>query len=533
MEEKSNCQFFRYLSARALKIRVVETAIISGSIVDTIVFLDESGHVKKQNTKPISLFSYMQKIIEENEIKSKVFRLQNSKLCFFYKSGQRKTVTESMLKDFLVKKKTFRGLEMIQKLNSSQINYEKIYKAKILYVNKEYKSEFTLKRSQINDPMLLSTMTDISRMIISALERTELKRVLQIELDLLRDINGCIWVLNCSKCILVEPQYTLKLNFSSETDISQLAKTMPKSLIQPIFSPKRFDNNKYYQISSKATEAVDKLYTFHRGQLRNTGSNLNSPIRMQTPSRVESNEESQNMHSNPSQCSLPETKGLLTKYLCNSPEGLKTTNKTKKHRKEDAISSLHEAKAFQYLSPVRKNELKRSGNYRKTDVIMGKNFDIRRPMRTLTKTGKSLTLKRRSTLMFEDNFMELIVRTFDRNKGKSAEQEFGIGPSVSPDEFFRIMNRKGNKEDSEEGFSAKIETLRVKPVLGSEEGSKLGTPNGKCCLKNAEGIRMKNKVKPKIQDMAVLAKRKTLERINILITSPKSPKNFLLKQYLT
>lgn len=528
MEEKSQVDFFKFISTLKIHLNLLETALVSYNNLDYILVTDESRFIKKKPAKYFTAIQYLQKIIEENEAKSKYSSQSNPKLCILYRNGTKQLCSESKLKEYVTQRSVFRSVDCIQKL-SNYIDAEKVYKAKAVYMNKTYTTSFTLGKAAISDPLTVSNMMDVMTVLVGSLENAEIKRVVQIELDFIKNYDGSLWLMGCNKCLLVEACYTLIQPIKAEEDIGLLAKNIPR--IAKIRPPaKKSSKSKYYLIPSRDPKEENKKYTFLRGQLRNTASNLNTPIRFTTPPLDEVSDHltnTQPLKFN-SEFKNKKLKSVSQIDFVSSPTSEPSSTSTQSFKTiiKRPISNLIES----YLDNSKNSSGEKSRTKKET-------------VKKLTETPKSLSnndrVKERSHLTLKTlpklnpippkqtygkNFIELVLKTYYKDHD-FPQGEFGMGPDISTEDFSRLINCADRFNMDSQDLSPKYNHLLVKPVLEESYLSRTSTPCGRLPPSRNENKEKVKKNKKKEETLANTIKKmnkKTMERMSIILTSPRA-----------
>lgn len=466
MDEKNEIEFFKILMKQEVQILILETGIITETNIGTVIFTDESGVVKSKHLKNLMIEGYLMKVLEENDVRCRVLGIHNPKLVMFSKQGKKKLYCESEVKELINKKKTPISANLIQKLSSSLIVEEKFITAKMLYVRKEFFVSFSVENLQTNDPILTSHMLDLINLIVSALENSELKRVIHLELEFIKDNLSVIWLAGCIKCVLIEPCYLLKNPLNTEEDILKLKKFVPRA--GPKKNPPKFLIKK---VGSKEPSEFSKHYVFKKGQLRNLESRLNSAIKYTT-------DDPENLHTK----SFPEIH--INKLLpeLNPPrllhhsesEGLKfAVNNMNKHHlftydnlSKDIVDS---SKSFS------KEEVRAKGRKKFTEVPKKLSLIEHARKSTYIKTPTSMkTLpKLKKTPDYGNYFMELVLNTYCKKNEqiKQKKAEFGLGTLVTCEEFSSLISIL------EEYPGSRTSRLITNSALDYYPRSKCSTPN--------------------------------------------------------
>ena len=231
MEEKSNLQFFKFLSTQQIRILIPETATFYHGEMELLLINDESCYIKRKKPKPISIIKYFSQLIEENHLKNKLLEVPCHKVCYTYKRNSKKLRDINFLKEIVSKNQKNLQFDMIQKY--LPFSDEKLYTAKIFYHSNQFHTNFKIGNMNVTDQIVISRMIDMLTLIISCIERAETKRVLQLSIEFTKDNNGELYMISCSKCLLVEAKLTINEKFCSEADLEDFIRnTMKQNIIE-------------------------------------------------------------------------------------------------------------------------------------------------------------------------------------------------------------------------------------------------------------------------------------------------------------
>lgn len=437
MDDKSEVEFFKILLKQNVQMPVLETALITGNGIEAVIHTDESGFVKIKNEKSLVLTNYLQRTIGENEVKSKVLRLNNPKLLYFTKHGKRKAYSELEIKEIINKKRVPISSNLIQKINISLFSKEFFILAKLLYLNKQFQVTFTHDNVSISDPIINSHLIDMLSLIVSALETSELKRVVHLEVEFLKDSFHSLWLSNCIKCHLIEARHVFKPRPFTEEELSQLCKSVPKFTTQKIIKSKT--TSRRSSIYSAEYSEFSEFYLFKRGQLRNLDSNLNSPIRYIAP---EFDYEEINLDDGPYLNNKDSTQdSLKLKRISDSENFNFYSNSHKNYNlKESLYSELHELSRSFSKEDVSKIKMKKFTEAPKRVTLTE---HLRKSAFAKTPNNVKSLPKLKSNQKYGNYFMELVLNTYCkkdlRNQNKLGE--FGLGTMVTCEEFSNFISK--------------------------------------------------------------------------------------------
>lgn len=526
MEDFSYVNFFKLISLQKARIPLVETGVVQNDFIETLVCSDEFGYVKKKNpNKAVPVLGYLQKIMEENELRNRLHCEKNDKVCYFYKKGVKKTCDESKVKEILLHPRLNLNIDMLQKYVPTFNDSDKPFILKLSYVKNEYKADCSYNKSHIKDPIALNQMLDIATIVMHLMEQILLKRIIQLNIEYTKDRGGLLWISSVPKCLLIEAKLTISHPIHTESDIEALSKTIPKSSIKtPVTAQVRKRENKYYEVKRPLKQVEEENYVFKRGQLRNNRSNLDSPIRIMS---VE-----------------PEASGTPTTSQSPSDDG---DNKSDcwggfyQNSNQDGFLGI-KGKSFEgnMIGEVFKNFVKFRNKPPRKSILERRNTmkipaDAKKAQKPKRKThfaypNKSLPklVKLPKQSVYAKNFIELVMKTYCKNVKKTDKklsshlpEEFGMGTSLTSEEFSKFLstvdvikedyskNRYSSKQNIEELGNSKsttpIEEYKIK---------KIDTQN----VKNILEKRKKILGKPYAQT----SRRKSKSMLSLLISTPRA-----------
>lgn len=420
MEELSAVEFFKLISNQKIRILVVEVGIIVENMIDPLIINDELGYIKKKyNGKPVPLYTYLQKLCEENDLKNKLQRDPCDKICYFYKKGEKKLFDAGKIKEMIAKEKLNMPFDLMQRYVQNIHESEKLITQKVSYINGEFFVEFMSGKHKVYDPIITNSLLDTATIIMSNLEQTENKRVLQMNLDYARDREGVFWLVNMQKCRLIEAKYTMDYPVFTEYDLEQLHKSIPKaSKLRPLASPLQSKTSKYYDVKKPPLEEKSD-YVFKKGQLRNLKSNLDSPIRVNSPElQLKEEKKSEESQSTPTNSDFPSWQNLMSPIKASSPK-ITSDNSIKKYL-DNYMKSLspkpHESEHF-----PQRDLKKHTTIYRMNNI---------KSLPKLTKIQKKPG--------YSKDFIELVMKTYCKKKSFNSShfpEEFGMKTNLTSEEF--------------------------------------------------------------------------------------------------
>ena len=532
MEEKSFLDFFKFICKQKVKLLIIETGLVHNQIIESLIGNDDEGFIKKKNAnKPIPILNYLQKIINENEIKNKLLKSHNQNICYFYRKGKKKLYQESKIKEILRNKKFNKQVEAIQKCAESFSSSEKIITAKVLFIKNEYKTSFAIGGSKFSEPLGISFIIDAITVIIACFEAAETKRIIKMSLEFIKDLQGLIWLISCDKCVLIEANYAIAYPINSEYDIMQIIKTPPKAADK---TEKNIGKaNKYYMIPLKTEGNNSEKNLLERSQSKNDSNNLNFPIRVLSPivqelkdgeklegleKIMEKNEKKKDkklknqlkiqiFHTNASE------KSCFSGLLNESPYNRPATRMN--FIKEDPIELINK--------DDQSKRLKRQSS----DGLKGHKFGRKRNLTVESQKFLPKLTPHNKKPKYGNDFMELVLKTYCKQpeiEAKYPQKEFGIWPSLSCEEFSKIITRISSSDHLDDEPQFKLNNLLVKPILEESYFSKSSTPYNRPINDKHQLPRTSKKILS-LKKAVDSINKKSLKKLSLLINSPRS-RNF-------
>ena len=474
MESKSSISFFQLLSHQSLIFPILETGIIRNDRIDILLSNDSQGYIKRKNPKPLEISRYLMQSVEENDLKNRLLKLNNTRIIYAYKKGERKIYDDTSVKDLISKGHQKPSFDMIQKCLPN--GEDKIYSARVSYYSNKYQTSFTFGKSLITDQIAISSMIDMITMIMFSIESSEMKRVIQLHLEFLRDGVGALWFMNSTKCFLIEAKNTINEHILEERDLENFILAMAKKAKEKTMMKKI----KISKDEVKKRNEDANSYIFKRGQLRNKSSNLESPIRITSPERLDEEEEHRK-HSLKSKSQLM----LKPKYLLyhlfekkvasdvdeNKPKkkfsvyDVLNNYLEKKRKKRAPTKSLSKISTEPEISQINENLL--------SDIIKEKTASTSRiSQSSLVLPG---ILRKRQDQNERNTFMEVLFKTYFKEKDPQILEEDEARENTESSqktysEFLRKMS--STKKEKGSNHTPRQSNLILKPIFEELQTSK-------------------------------------------------------------
>jgi hypothetical protein len=531
MDEKLYLEFFDAICTLDIKIQVIETAIIQKGVVEALIRNDHLGYIKKTAVHgAFSIHLYFKKLLEEKKNQNKGSKLINNQACYIYKKNTRKIYDKLKIKKILARQKLNKRISLIQKYIPNAYD-DKLITAKVVYTNNEYIPDISLGGIKINDPELVNCIIVHIKTIISGLQTIEVKRVVSIELEFLKDNHGDLWLVYCNNYTLSDFQYAIPRGLKS--DERNLIKTSSNKIRQNSLVLKKIQNDFNHRISKKRKILNNHKYTFENGKIvdnychRDFTKNLcldtfNSPLSNKSPSfdGIDKTAKISKLNNNKSASML-------------SSETL--SSQSPKLDLPQLYSSFSDITIKKSLGPI----LSPSSviiSPRNPDFDEYKSPSKRIPHRKSNKdrikTLPVISKKIEKDPLYDDNFIELVLKTYCKDpklEPKYSKKEFGIGSILSSEEFSNLISKLDLKE-SFRPKNSKPSKLIVKPILEESYSSMTSTPSHiiKSVKNRISAIDCKTPRSSNISDIISNIKKrnsKSIERLNVFMNSPRCRKS--------
>jgi len=284
MEEKSLLWLSRLLAAGKVRLNILETVFLSGEAVEAWISTDESGTIRKRNPVEENLSSYTDVLeLFLSRLRSTAAKVTcSSAVCCALWKGGRTVLDVTQVEESLGRKEAFARCSALQEYRPSRsvrvLSY--LYSAK--YTHTQGYSTSVLRcvdshREREASTQLLHKMRDFVQIVMSAVERVKLKRVMDLELELMQGEEGALWLVACRRCRVAVPAICRVKRSVLPADLVEPSKRIKDQLIK--------QKTKTYEKDDASVHAAlqQHRYVFKRGQLRNQLSNLNVPIRIHSP----------------------------------------------------------------------------------------------------------------------------------------------------------------------------------------------------------------------------------------------------------
>lgn len=263
------------LAYRKVRVKVLETYIVHKGIIEAKVYTDNLGCVKNKKYLASEQKTTSEKLSQINDQHTKSIRNLGEKVAIIDHRNGRSFLNSQAIQDYIQKSIGMPSILSIQKMVPHLDDQHGIYNLKVYYINHEYITEFFVvkenTRKKLKNKAYYQELKDIGIVILTTIEEVEMKRVVHLDLEFIRDERGIFWFLNSKQIKMIEPSACILREFETVKEIDDL-------VLQNI------KNNTFVHTEDEISERLlESKYVIKRGQLRNKGSKLSSPIRVRSP----------------------------------------------------------------------------------------------------------------------------------------------------------------------------------------------------------------------------------------------------------
>lgn len=270
MEEKDFSWLCKLLLSVHARVNIPETLFFHNDILDLWLSPDSSTglHRRTGTDEPVKSLQEACKYFAGKTIAAG----GNLPVCYVVSKSARVEVESSQIDSILERREVWLRANIVQQYCEPKGGwhyYHVRFKPGDGYVCSFHRVGPGGVREQESNPRLLYKVTDTVRVIMRVVEETKQKRVMELGLDIVLDVQNVVWVMGSSICQIAPPGLPVVR--------SQPLPTKEKPSKPPLFPTPH----------SQKAPSHPKLpfqFTYKRGQLRNVDSNLNSPLRILSPS---------------------------------------------------------------------------------------------------------------------------------------------------------------------------------------------------------------------------------------------------------
>ncbi len=297
MEEKNFLWFCKLLVSGKVRLNLLETIFLTGEAVESWIYTDDTGTIRRRSPGEEGLYRYTDVLnFFLSRLQSTTTRLTPSTVaCSSLWKGVRTIMDVTQTEEALGKKDAFTRCSSLQEHRLSQSSRVSSYLYFAKYVHTQGYSTSVLRcidnhHEKETSLRLHHKMRDMVQIVMNAIERVKLKRVMELELEFMQDEAGSLWIMACRRCrvavpALCRPKQTLLPKEGSEPASKRIKDQLLKK------------KTKTYEKDDDSVRAAlqQHKYVFKRGQLRNQHSNLNSPIRIHSPLSSQTGSQSESL----------------------------------------------------------------------------------------------------------------------------------------------------------------------------------------------------------------------------------------------
>ena len=214
MEEKKFPWILRLLSVNKPCIPILDTFALNKENIIAIFANDANSNIAQIPFKHFGFSKAFECI--KHLLKSKLsLQLNSAKHVFFLHKGFRKEITTKKLKDYESKKISIPTVSYIQ---SSGQSIDKFIIYSVNYDRNGYKSSIIPTNSSVR---ILDQAKEISKVIISLTELSENKKVIKLQLELLKDKSQKLWLGNVLLCQILQKDKILSFRNLSDVCVKK------------------------------------------------------------------------------------------------------------------------------------------------------------------------------------------------------------------------------------------------------------------------------------------------------------------------
>lgn len=278
MEEKDFPWLCKLLATSKARINIPETLLYHSDVLESWIYPDSTGGLRKHSPGEEGIKT-MVDACKYFASKSPPV-LCSTPVCYLISKSSRFTVETHLIDALPDRRDLFQRVYAVQDYRQPKLPAAYWHFYHVLFEpGQGYVSSFHRLRNGVKEvetsPRLLHKVKDSVRVIMSVVEETRQKRVLELGLEVVIDEDNGLWIMGAKVCTIASPGFTSlpsQLTVSSKEKATKLA---GKPALNPSNKPSR---------GSKSNPNLLHKLTFKRGQLRCVDSNLNSPLRILSPS---------------------------------------------------------------------------------------------------------------------------------------------------------------------------------------------------------------------------------------------------------
>lgn len=276
MEEKDFPWLCKLLAASKVRLNLPETLLFHSDSLETWVAPDSSGGLRKHFPSEEGVKTMLDacKYFASKCPPS----LTSVPVCYLLSKTTRTTVDTSLIDALPDRRDLFHRVYAVQDYRQAKRPAAFWHYYHVRFEQGHgYRSSFYRLRNGVKEaetsPRLLHKVKDSVRVIMGVVEDTRQKRVLELGLEVVIDEENVLWVMGAKMCTIASPGLTSLQSQPTASSKEKPCKLPGKTALQP--------PNKQPRASKSGP--MSRL-TFKRGQLRCIDSNLNSPLRILSPS---------------------------------------------------------------------------------------------------------------------------------------------------------------------------------------------------------------------------------------------------------
>jgi hypothetical protein len=251
MEDKSTEWVIMLLACVGEQVPILNTVILRDGRAVKYIYNDARGIVQQKPSK--SVVALITSLVTTNVMSSSI-------MCCLIKDSKKSFIKKKDLKTVLNSK--------LQSLNQIQLCYNihgleqsPSYIISVYFCSNKYKSEFYSKTKN-NKEVIKNTFTnyyakEIASSIIKAIDLTEKKKVLKLEIEFLKDTYGKIYLHQVNQCKIISHSKLSDYNFASLVDLNSFITLFKRKKSKTLYESPLKVPEKVANISKISIESLE------------------------------------------------------------------------------------------------------------------------------------------------------------------------------------------------------------------------------------------------------------------------------------
>lgn len=278
MEEKDFPWLCKLLATSKARINIPETLLYHSDMLESWIYPDSTGGLRKHPPGEEGIKTMIDACKYFASKSPPV--LSSTPVCYLISKTARFTVETHLIDALPDRRDLFQLVYAVQDYRQPKLPavywhfYHVLFEPGQGYVSSFHRLRNGVKEAETS-PRLLHKVKDSVRVIMSVVEETRQKRVLELGLEVVIDEDNGLWIMGAKMCTIAPPGFT---SLPNQPTVSK------EKAVKLAAKPALISFNKERSRGSKSSPNLLHKLTFKRGQLRSVDSNLNSPLRILSPS---------------------------------------------------------------------------------------------------------------------------------------------------------------------------------------------------------------------------------------------------------